>query len=492
MKRTKTIVTKLLLLTTTAGLLFSCGNGGRTETLSDTTLAIETETVQETTELEARQAIPDELPERDFAGYEYRILTYSPTAYEVEELTGDVVEDAKYDRNLKIGERFNVTIRAVPSPGIKELDKELKQSVISGDNAYDIAIPHQITSGPGFITSQSILTWNDVPYVNPDKPWWNQTINETISILGQQYYMAGYVTMPTPFCMFVNKAMLADHGFDDMYKTVREGKWTIDKLIEMTATVSGDLNGDGKMDSADRWGISFNNDNNTLNFMYASGILSVLIEEGRPVPNTNNDRMIAFIEKLYELYHNGNRSLVTTYQNQGELGMGGFKDARILIKCGSVSDLAQLREAEIDVGVSPYPKLDEAQERYATHVDAWNGMLCIPKTADNLERTGIVIEAMAAETYKYVIPAYYDVALGTKYVRDTESMEMLDIIFASVVYDFGYIFDSWNGCTWTAPNLMTRKSTNVASYWQSIEKKVTSHYEKLYKAVEEDIAQRAE
>ena len=39
---------------------------------------------------------------------------------------------------------------------------------------------------------------------------------------------------------------------------------------------------------------------------------------------------------------------------------------------------------------------------------------------------------------------------------------------------------------------MTRKSTNVASYWQSIEKKVTSHYEKLYKAVEEDIAQRAE
>ena len=65
--------------------------------------------------------------------------------------------------------------------------------------------------------------------------------------------MAGYVTMPTPFCMFVNKAMLADHGFDDMYHTVREGKWTIDKLIEMTATVSGDLNGDGKMDSADRW-----------------------------------------------------------------------------------------------------------------------------------------------------------------------------------------------------------------------------------------------
>ena len=154
--------------------------------------------------------------------------------------------------------------------------------------------------------------------------------------------------------------------------------------------------------------------------------------------------------------------------------------------------MVSFRDAEIDIGMIPYPMWDENQDGYHTHVDAWNGMLCIPKTADNLERTGIIIEAMAAETYKYVIPAYYDVTLGTKLARDAETVEMMDIIFDGVVYDFGYIFDNWNGCTWTPCFMLREGKTDVASYWNSIEKKVTSHYEKLYKAVEEDIAQRAE
>lgn len=488
-------ISSLLILAMLAGLFASCGNGGnRPETLplTDGESLADSETVVETTELEARQAIPDDLPDRNFEGYEYRILTYIPTTYEVEELTGDVVEDAKYDRNLKIEERFNATIRAVPSPGIAELDKELKKSVLSGDNSYDIAIPHQITSGPGFITSHSILTWNDVPYVNPDKPWWNQTINETINILGQQYYMAGYITMPTPFCMFFNKGLAVDSNVGDLYQMVRDKQWTLDKLKEVTASVSVDLNGDGVYDGADQWGISFNDDNQTLNFMYASGILSVILEDGKPIPNTYNDKMISFIESLYGLVHNDNRTLFTTYQTQGVLGSGGFIDGRILIKCGAVGDMMSFRDAEIDVGIIPYPMWDEHQDGYHTHVDAWNGMLCIPKTADNLERTGIIIEAMAAETYKYVTPAYYDVTLGNKLARDTETVEMMDIIFDGVVYDFGYIFDSWNGCTWTPCNMVKNKKTDVASYWKSVEKKVITHYEKLYAAVEEDIAQRAQ
>lgn len=488
-------ISRLLVIAMLAGLLASCGNGGNdaeTKPLTDSETVTESETAPETTELEARQAISDDLPERDFEGYEYHILTYTPTTYEVEELTGEVVDDAKYDRNLKINDRFNVTIKAVESAGINELDKELKQSVLSGDNSYDIAIPHQITSGPGFITSHSILTWNDIPYVNPDKPWWNQTINETISILGQQYYMAGYVTMPTPFCMFVNKDLAADNNVGDIYQMVRDKKWTLDKLKEITAAVSVDLNGDGVYDGADQWGITFNNDNATLNFMYASGIMSVILEDGKPVPNTYNEKMVSFIESMNDLIYNDNRTLFTDYSTQWDLGGGGFKDGRILLFCLTVGDMVNFRDTEIDIGIIPYPMWDENQDRYHSHVDAWNGMLCIPKTADNLERTGIIIEAMAAETYKYVIPAYYDVTLGTKLARDAETVEMMDILFDGVVYDFGYIFDNWKGCTWTACNMLKNKQTDVASYWKSIEKKVTSHYEKLYKAVEEDIAQRAE
>ena len=52
-------------------------------------------------------------------------------------------------------------------------------------------------------------------------------------------------------------------------------------------------------------------------------------------------------------------------------------------------------------------------------------------------RSGIVLEYLAAKGQEIVRPAYYDIALNGKSVRDEESSAMLDIIFASRVYDIG-------------------------------------------------------
>jgi len=487
MKKMHKLICLFLALLMTASL-FACGDAG--EAVSETEqAAAEVETEAETDELEARQAIPDNLPDMDFEGYEFRILTYSPAAYFVEELTGDVVEDSKYDRQVHISERFNAEIAVRASAGIAELDKELRASVTAGDDAYDIAIPHQITSGPGFITSHMILDWNDVPYIDYSQPWWNQRINETINIMNKQFYIAGYITMPTPFAMFVNKAYVTDYGFEDIYGLVKEYRWTFDKLTEMAVATTVDLNGDGEMTpDADQYGITYNNDNMTLNFMYSSGILSVLIDDdGKPVPNTFNDKMLSVVEGMYYLSHESGACIFDTYDTQGKQGQPAFTEGRVMFRAGSVGDLVALRESELDIGLIPYPMWDEGQGYYATHVDAWNGMLCIPVTAADVERTGVIVEAMAAYTYKYCIPAYYDVALGTKFVRDTESTEMMDMIFDSVVYDFGYIFDSWKGCTWTLPRMMGGNgSTDLASYWKGIEKTINKHYEDLYKAVAEE------
>ncbi len=483
------LLSLILAALLTSSALLSCA--AETDTITQDTTAVETvETAKETTELEARQAMPDNLPtDLDYEGYEFHILTYSPDSYEVEELSGDVVDDSIYDRSMDMLERFNVVIKASPVAGITELDAGLKSSVMAGDHAYDIAIPHQITSGPGFITGNYILPWNDVPYIDQTQPWWNQTINETITIMDKQYYIAGYITMPTPFCMFANRGLLLDYGYDDIYSFVKEGTWTFDKLSEITSKAYVDLNGNGEVDAADQFGLTFNDDNTTLNFMYAAGVYSVVMDENnKPVPNVFNDKMISLVDKLYNLTYTDNQTWLTTYTTQDAEGYSAFKEGRMLFVCTGVSGLETFREADIDLGIIPYPKWDESQEKYGTHVDAWNGMLCIPKTTagEAVERTGVITEAMAAYTYKYVIPNYYDVALGTKYVRDTESREMLDIIFDSVVYDFGYIFDAWNGCTWILPRMITQKKTDVASYWKSIEKKVTKHYEDLYKAVAEN------
>ena len=66
--------------------------------------------------------------------------------------------------------------------------------------------------------------------------------------------------------------------------------------------------------------------------------------------------------------------------------------------------------------------------------------MAIPVYNNNLEMTGKIIEGLAAESYKQLVPAYYEVALKTKYSRDEESVRMLDLIYEGVVYDFGLLY----------------------------------------------------
>ena len=50
----------------------------------------------------------------------------------------------------------------------------------------------------------------------------------------------------------------------------------------------------------------------------------------------------------------------------------------------------------------------------------------IPVTVSDLDRTAVIVEALAYEGYSYLRPLYYETMLQSKYLRDEESVEMLD------------------------------------------------------------------
>ena len=65
----------------------------------------------------------------------------------------------------------------------------------------------------------------------------------------------------------------------------------------------------------------------------------------------------------------------------------------------------------------------------------------MPEIAKDYDRSGIVLEALAYQGQKLLTPAYYDQTLIGKSVRDEESVAMLDIIFASRVFDVGIYYN---------------------------------------------------
>ena len=105
------------------------------------------------------------------------------------------------------------------------------------------------------------------------------------------------------------------------------------------------------------------------------------------------------------------------------------------------------------------------------------GLLTAPvtTTSENAERIAVILEALAAESRGLLIPAYYDITLKTKYVRDAESVEMLDIIFENRVYDVGDIYG------------FGTLSSDWLFLTDSGKRDVVSLYEKKRKMIDKDI-----
>lgn len=122
-----------------------------------------------------------------------------------------------------------------------------------------------------------------------------------------------------------------------------------------------------------------------------------------------------------------------------------------------------------DFGIIPWPKYDETIDNYYANVDAGCNLFIVPVTNPDPEKASVILEALAYESYLTVIPTYYDVVLTTKFTRDAESVEMLDIIRAGRVFDIGYyFFDNSNDLNTSAGILPTAPTAASLPFMRSM------------------------
>ena len=109
------------LMLASAVLMSACSNSGQeskettpTATNDPGVNAGEEVNIDELSDLEQRALIPDDLPDKKFGGEEFRVVTNDGDQYEqeiiAEELNGDSCNDAVYNRNVRIEDRFDVKI----------------------------------------------------------------------------------------------------------------------------------------------------------------------------------------------------------------------------------------------------------------------------------------------------------------------------------------------------------------------------------------------
>ena len=498
-------ITLLLVLVMSLSLFIACSDNSDSNSGNVTTQAngetpagetVETEPVDP---LEARKLVSDELPEYDFNGETFKIVCEDDqlSHYISEEITGDVVNDAIYERNAAIGERFNVNIVVqFHHKDYGQVGSNVTKVVLAGDDEIDLIAHHVVNAGK-LALSEVYMNWGDVPYVDFSKPWWSPSTTEDLTYNGVTLLAVGDVSLGSigrTYCVFFDKVKAADYGIEGIYDLVWNGTWTIDKLSEITRDIYIDVNGNDTRDFDDFYGLATGSNSNIGAYLWAfDNPVMKKDAGGTPVLSVKTEKMNTMVEKLCDLYYlNTGTFADKTYVSTIDAVGAGHTTGRDMFYYGNTIfangyiDMAidVFRDVENDYGIIPYPKWSETQERYRSLVDGNFAALAIPKSAANLDKAGIITEALCAESYKSVVPAYYDVAMKVKFTRDTESVEMLDLLMESRMFDFGYIYDGWNGCSFVLEDLVKNNNTNFESRYATDETKITTHFGKVIELFE--------
>ncbi len=464
-KHIATLLLAAMLLSLTA-----CGETA-TETTADTTDTTAAETTTETTAEEARLAMPDDLPEVQYDGAGFRVLCYDHTSWlmTVEELTGDVVDDAIYNRNMTVAERFDIDLTYESIDSYGNASTTVKSSVQAGDDNFQLAAYHFIQMGRD-LQSGVFLNLNDVPHINFDKPWWSDTTVEDMTYKGVTFLGFGYLGLSnvnSAYCLFYNKDLAAEYTLENVYTLVDEGKWTKEKMREQATVVASDLNGDGAMDETDRYGLAYDINGACDQFLWFFGKKIYTRQPDGSYKDTYYDeKLVDYMEFMYELTCNG----VYTYTERA-WGVAGtmFPANNTLMVVQGIGGGLSYRDTDINYAIIPAPKWDEAQEGYITVADGSADAIAVLQTVQDLDRVGVIAEALTAEGWKVMLPAFFDTALKYKGARDEQSMAILDMIVASTIYDFGYVFGGESSATgagfWTH-KMMQSNSADITSYYE--------------------------
>lgn len=441
-------------------------NGCAESETSDSETTTSTDTQTETS------ALPDlysDLPTGDYGGETFTILNtsfdYAEYRLDAEELNGDNFNDAVYNRTRMVEELLSIEIEVIDRDYWADNPvTDITNQVMSGDDSVDLCSLGMTKNIPA-IASGIYLDLNDVDELNFEKPWWFHSNLKYYEVDGKLYTAnsdASANMHDSLWAVFFNKDLAADANLGDIYKLVKDGDWTLDKMRELIEVSYNDIDGDGDMDKDDQWGL-MTHYGSSFGFMHGCNVRGIDIEGGIPFITDIDDRYFDVVDSIKRLFTAD--GVMTDNKHQGQFGytcVDGFSMGKGMFLAEVLGNASYFRDSNVNFGIVPYPKYDSSQENYIAYYSPAANGFCIPKTVKDISRSGTVLEVMSAYGYEMIRPAYYNVILTGRNTRDNESAEMLDIMFANTECDMAYLYQ-WGGYSDKLISVMTTSADTVST-----------------------------
>lgn len=454
------LVSFLLALLMCSPAFVSCANsqtnGGETENQTSDMTA---DPASDSTEAENPEAAADEntdangylldsLPELNFNGQTVNLLYWSDVEnqeFEAEEFTGEIVNDAIYQRNINVEDRLSIKYNWIGTPGnggnINAYMGKVRDSHVAGDNAYDILAAYS-RSIASCLVNGLLTNLETAPYIDYEKPWWPDNLMAESTINNHLYFVSGDIStnvLHMMYCVYFNKNLIEDYGLANPQDLVMENKWTIDELIGMTSNAYIDINGNGKTDVGDQFGFTITNFHNDA--FYTGSDLKLVDKDPEKVLIISED---FYSEKTIDLL-----AKLGPWEASNDVYQAGdyetpFTEGRAIFNINRAHYASKaLRDSELSYGIVPVPKYDESQENFRTVMGNPVTLYGITINCQIKDVCSAVLECMGSIGYRLTTPAIFENNMKKKYSTDDVNAQMYDIVRESVSFELGRFFNTF-------------------------------------------------
>lgn len=476
------ILTFILAIFSLLSVFISCDSGSSVEETSEkateasvgSVTEIQPDSTETFTEIETSD--PNIHPDIEKTNYNDDVFMHvyeRPKLLWTEEGMGDVFTEALFARQEKLYEYLGVELTAT----VVQKDGDVQTAIKAKDGSVDILISSPYLSISLLVMDGYIRNFNDFYQINLDADYWKLDYMEEL-MLGEDIYL-GY----SNFNIFntnvisYNKTMLEKYANvldESLYDSVRNYRWTIDKMISLAKLAYIDQTSDGKTED-DIFGITGRQWIPFIGFLHACDINLVEQDDaGNYLVAVYNEKNKVKTTSLVEKLHDLSKSDCSwfSYKNEGPDRIY-LTSNRTLLSIAGTPELVDYLNYDLDFGVLPYPMYDENQKDVGYRSFNYDGFITFPSYMRNENMSVETIEILSFFSEPVQV-AYYEKMLGRQVADAPEDSEMLKIVWNGICTDFGLAFSHISGALdnnlYMLPNLTYDRTTdNVTSYVKAYE-----------------------
>lgn len=463
-----------------AGTLASCG--GETSGTNDTGTSGAENTDGGTTAAEE----PEYDFTKDYDGKTFRILNYEDVfsmhaKISPETEDGDLLNDTQYKCISTLEDKTGVTVEET-NRTYEGYSSDVRAMLSSGEDAYDVIYVNMNDMYP--LASERLLTnLMDNSRISLDEDWWLHENNDLCVLDGKLWSAEGYAQLmvvdATNIMMF-NEDIANDLSLEMPYKTVSDGKWTLDVFAEYMKAGAAINLGPDTPDDQNRWNFDQPGNGAALTgFIASAGEPFIEIKDGKLTMTGGSERFYSVCDKIAKIMSDNSSAM---YYKEMYGVSTQFNKAKALFAYGEIKTTQELREADFTFSVLPNPKYDENQTRYYSRKSWTSTGVSIPVTAPDAEMSGTLADALNYLSKEIVWPVYRGLVLEQKNLRNEESIEMLDIILNSGMPELATIYGVGTGALDSIASKLLKGDTGIASVIDSKKSGIEKTIEKVNNA----------